>query len=178
MTRSIEFNGYHYTEVALERCRDIALGLDETGKNWHSHVLSPGCRLNPFPDLYAIVVEDNTDDVTYVASSDGFPEVDKELVKILHGDDILDADKIADDGSEGQESSTLLALVEDLDGRGVAWHHHMHFPDCVFNPRRGQWAISVEHGDGAVADESYAEEPVDVLRRIEVAYFSNLEAKS
>ena len=40
MDRVFDFNGYTYTEIALDRCRGLALGLNEQGKKWHSHVLS------------------------------------------------------------------------------------------------------------------------------------------
>ena len=177
INRSIEFDGRVLAEIDLGQCRELALGLIADGKEWHSHVLSPGCKLNPFQQSYAIIIEDDTDGTTYVAASDRFPEVDKELVKMLHGEDILDARKVETAGSGDPCNSTLLLLVRDLDKRHVAWHHHMHFPNCVFNPNPGNWSISVEFGESEVTDESYPEEPVDVLRELEVLYFRNLETR-
>lgn len=166
---------YEYSEIPIGDCYDLGAGLKAAGKTWHSHVLSPGCRFNPFPGAYAIIVEDSTEGVTYIARSVDFPEVDKQFVKMLHGDDILDEGKSHAGGAAGAVESKLLAHVVALDERGVPWHHHMNFPDCVFNPERGRWAISVESGTDGFSHESYDDEPVDVLREMEVRYFRNLE---
>jgi hypothetical protein len=165
---------YEYEEVALGSCLDLAMKLTGAQKKWHSHVLSPHCVLNPYPEQFAIVIEDDTDGVSYIAASDGFPEVDRELVKMLHGDDILDEAKSRLGGADVSIDSELLARVVELNDRGVPWHHHMNFPDCVFNQRKGKWAITVESGTGDIAYETYDHEPKEILREIEVLYFRNL----
>lgn len=166
-----------YKRVMLDACYDLAMGLKDAGKKWHSHVLSPRCAHNPYKESYAIVIEDDSDGVAYIAQSNGFPEVDKDLVKILHGDDILDASK-ATAGKDGVSiQSEMLKRLMEIDARGVAWHHHMNFPDCVFNPHKGKWAITVE-SDAGTFSEAYDDEPVDVLREVEVIYFRNLEQKA
>lgn len=173
--KSLEHNGISFRVITLEDCLAIASKLHESGKKWHSHVLSPqGCKHNPFPDCYAIVVEDDSDGIAYIAQGDDtFPEVDKVFVKLLHGDDILDASALVGKDTD----SLILDYVARLQGRGIKWHHHMHFPTCVFNPHPGEWSISIE-SDGAFMSEAFADEPVDVLRGVEVAYFSNLEKKT
>jgi len=165
-----------YRVIPLGECLGLAQALRAAGKRWHSHVLSPSCMHNPEPARYGLVIEDDTDRVAWLAHSPEFPEVDKDLVRMLHGDDILDASKAAG-GGEGVAASTLLPRLVALDARGPGWHHHMHFPDCVFNPHRGQWAISVEDGHGGMFSETYPAEPVDVLREVEVIYFRRFEAK-
>ncbi|MBT6119216.1 MAG: hypothetical protein HOH66_15245 [Rhodospirillaceae bacterium] len=165
---------YDYIETPLEDCYNLGAGLKAAGKTWHSHVLSPGCRFNPYAGAYAIIVEDSTAGATYIARSEDFPEVDKQFVKMLHGDDILDEGKSQAGGAGEAIESALLDQVVAFDARKVPWHHHMNFPDCVFNPEKGRWAISVESGDGDFAHESYDDEPVDVLREMEVRYFRNL----
>jgi hypothetical protein len=112
--------------------------------------------------------------VPYIASSLGFPEVDKHLVKVLHGDDILDPAKTAMTRDGAAASSDFIRRILDLDARGVAWHHHMHFPCIVLSPHRGHWTIAIESAEGSFS-ETYSVEPVDVLREIEVIYFQNLE---
>ena len=169
---TIQHRKITYRIVALDTCLDLAAGIGRAGRKWHSHVLSPGCDHNPFVDQYALVIEDDGDGIAYVAPSQGFPEADKDLVKILHGDDILDAKAVAPGGSGA--GSALLRRVRDLDARRVAWHHHMHFPGCVLSAHRGKWAISIESGEGSFS-EAYADEPIDVLRELEVLYFANLE---
>ena len=101
--------------------------------------------------------------------------MDKQFVKMLHGDDILDAGKVHGNGAGPAVESALLDEVVALDAQKTPWHHHMNFPDCVFNPEKGRWAISVESGSDGFSHESYDEEPVDVLREMEVRYFRNLE---
>jgi len=173
----VKFKGRHYTEVSMSKCREIALDLNAQGRNWHCHVLSPGCQLNPSKTKYAIIVENNSDNVIYYSVSKEFPELDKELVQLLHGEDILDADKAQTSKLNNELGSALILFVEKLDKQGVDWHHHMHFPSCVFNPFKGKWAITVEDGYGRVTDECYDNEPVDILRRLEVLYFRNLESE-
>lgn len=174
MTDDVELLSHRdiaYRIIPPDDCLALGSALHESGKKWHLHVLSPDCIHNPRPGCYGLVIEDDTDGVPYLAFSDKFPEVDKDLVKMLHGDDILDASKVSGVGGQEQPTSLLLAHVIGLDASGVEWHHHMHFPDCVFNPHPGQWSISVEDGKGGVFSETYDEEPGDILREIEVIYF-------
>ena len=166
--------GVTFTLVELESCLDLVHGLVAAGTRWHSHVLSPVCMHNPYPGEYALVIEDDSNAIAYLARSpDGFPAVDKTFVRMLHGDDIIDAAKSpATPGCAATSSPLLLRLLE-LDSRRVAWHHHMHFPACQLSPQRGRWAIVIESVEGSFA-EAYDDEPVDILQQIEVAYFDGL----
>lgn len=167
----IRHGAIDYKEIKLDACESLVSGLVGEHKPWHSHVLSPGCAFNPFDGRYAIVVEDDRDHVAYIAASDGFPDVDKLFVKILHGDDILDETVV--DRDVLLRGSDLLRRVDEIDGRRVKWHHHMNFPACQLNPHRGTWAITIESDEGTFS-ETYKDEPKDVLREIEVLYFRNL----
>lgn len=170
----LSFRGITYRQIALADCLDLGRALQAAGGAWHSHVLSPGCSHNPFDGHYAIVIEDDATGTPHIAEGGtAFPEVDKQLVKMLHGDDILDAAK-AVGGAEVAKSSRLLAHVMTLQEAGLPWHHHMHFPGCAFNPHPGRWAISVESPDCQFA-EAFAAEPVAILREVEVIYFGNLD---
>ncbi|MBZ0164673.1 MAG: hypothetical protein K8H74_18420 [Notoacmeibacter sp.] len=160
-----------YRIIPPDDCLGLGSALHASGKKWHLHVLSPDCIHNPEPGRYGLVIEDDSDGIAYLAFSDEFPEVDKDLVKILHGDDILDTSKVSSVGQERLPASALLARIIEFDASGAEWHHHMHFPDCVFNPHRGQWSISVEDGKGNVFSETYQDEPADILREVEVIYF-------
>ena len=160
-----------FHSIPMVECLALAQGLQAAGKEWHSHVLSPGCLHNPFPEAYAMVIENGSEGIAYMAEGAAtFPEVDKVLVKMLHGEDIIDATKLASD----PPPSLLLHNLSWLQERRVPWHHHMHFPTCVFNPHPGRWAISVEAPDISMS-EAYPDEPVEVLRQVEVLYFANLE---
>ncbi|WP_421699079.1 hypothetical protein [Ancylobacter sp.] len=177
MTEILTHGDITYRVIALEQCLPLVEGFVAAGTKWHSHVLSPGCAFNPYGELYAIVVEDDDAHVAYIAPSEGFPEVDKVFVKMLHGDDILDegAARTADPAEVA--GSALLKRLREIDARGVHWHHHMNFPACALNPHRGHWAITVE-SDAGTFSERYEDEPKAVLREIEVIYFRNLAARS
>jgi hypothetical protein len=172
LNKQIEHGGTTYEIIELETCMPRALQFQEQNKHWHSHVLSPGCAHNPYPEKYAIILEDDTLGKVFIALSDEFPEVDKELVKMLHGDDILSAEA----RSPTPLTSPFLERLRDIDEREVPWHHHMNFPTCAFNPVKGKWAITVESDEGVFHD-SFDDEPVDVLREVEVLYFRNLDKK-
>lgn len=157
----------------------IALGLRRAGKPWHSHVLAPGARCihNPYRHLFAAILEDTGARQAYICPSDVFPEVDRALVKLLHGDDIMDRSKTAAATGAPPPPSGLPGRVADIDARGVAWHHHMCFPGCVLSPTPERWTIDVESDEGEFA-ESFDGEPVDVLRELEVRYFAHIDAEA
>lgn len=170
----IDYRGLSFTVIPMDACVPTGERLAAAGKHWHSHVLSPGCVHNPFDGHYAVVVEDDAENITYIAEgTEAFPEADKVLVKMLHGDDILDP-AAAKGGSEAAKDSLLLAHILRLQEKGLRWHHHMHFPGCAFNPHPGKWSIGVE-SPGAFYAEAFDDEPVDTLREVEVIYFGNLE---
>ncbi|MDQ2068113.1 hypothetical protein Q9295_17205 [Xinfangfangia sp. CPCC 101601] len=167
---TVDVNGTNFRKIAMDDCLALVEGFQAAGKKWHSHVLSPICNHNPFAGCYAVVVEDDAEGVPYIAQGDAsFPEIDKAFVKMLHGDDILDAAAVTGDLPD----SLLVDHVRGLQARGAPWHHHMHFPTCAFNPHPGQWSISIE-AQGSFMSEAYADEPIDVLRQVEVYYFDNL----
>ena len=172
MPDALRLGGLAPRVIPIETCLERATQLARSGRRWHSHVLSPGCEHNPYPELYAVLIEDDTAGEAYLATSKTFPEVDKQLVKMLHGASVLD---MGAGGRVRPENSPLLTRLVDLQARGVRWHHHMCFPTCVLNPERGRWSIAVESDDGPFW-ESFIDEPLDVLREVEILYFRNLEA--
>ncbi|MHB8695155.1 MAG: hypothetical protein ACYDHH_28315 [Solirubrobacteraceae bacterium] len=157
----------------------IALGLRRAGKPWHSHVLAPGagCIHNPYHDLFAAVLEDSGARQAYICPSDVFPEVDRVMAKLLHGDDIMDRSKTAAATGAQLAPSGLPERVGGIDARGVAWHHHMCFPGCVLSPRPERWTIHIESDEGEFA-QSFDGEPVDVLRELEVLFFAHIDAEA
>lgn len=158
-----------YTVIPMERCIDLAEALRSASRRWHSHALWPGCVENPFPD-FGVVIEDPEAGTSYAAASEGFPEVDKQLVRMLHGNDILDPDRgVATTGET--VLSTTLDQARTAAAQGQAWHHHMCFPDCAFNREPGKWTMLLEVG-GDTSWESWDSEPVDVLWEFEILTFS------
>jgi hypothetical protein len=167
---------FSYTEIPLEDCLDLGTRLIEERNQVHIHVLSPDCKFNPEPSQYAFLIEDNTKGVTYLAFSASFPEVDKPLTKLLFGDSIMDAGSSRLGEKGFIERSRVLGRILELQNKGRQWHHHIHFPECVLNPQKGKWAISVEEDGqhGQVTVEIYEDKPIDIIREIEILYFNNL----
>ena len=159
-------------EITIEECRKKAKLWHAQKDSWHFHVLAPQCAFNTRRDNYALVLENRTDIRTYVVFSESeFVKVSQELVKLLHGDRILDKDEAK--ASRGSEKiQAVLRRARELNQRNLAWHHHMLFPDCVFNKHSGKWNIVFEDKqDESVVEIVYDVEPVDDLRLIEVLYF-------
>ncbi len=176
MTKIIEHLQLTYHEIPMEQVIPLALGFIAGGKQWHSHAISPGCHFNPWPDCYAVVLEDNSDNIAYISPSETFPEADKQLVRLLHGDDILNPDIRFDDGDISRQSSLLQQVIR-INQQGIRWHHHMNFPQCLMTPQTRRWMITVESAHG-VFQEDYDEEPKEILRQLEVLYFSHPERQS
>jgi len=144
----------------------------DEGKRWHFHSLAPGCAFNSQRDHYALVLENRTEgQTTIIYSSEEFSEISQELVKMLHGKSILDREQDRD-ASNNEMFRQIMQRARDLQQKGIAWHHHMLFPDCIFNQHRGKWNIVFESGeDEGIVEVLYDEEPTADLRTIEVAYF-------
>lgn len=167
------FNEVNYTLIPVDDCVALGQKLHENGGRWHIHVFPPDCQYNPFASQYAMVIEDDDNNISYIARSDTFPEADKVLVKLLHGDDITDA-KHGACCDQALADEPILLFIESLETKKEAWHHHMFFPSCDLNPEAGRWTIVVESAldDFIVA---FDDEPVAVLGVIESIFFASLE---
>jgi len=175
MNKILQHNHISFNVIELQSCLDLALDLQKGGQAWHSHVLPPGCMHNPHEDHYALVIEDDTRGQAYIAPSDDFPQIDKQLVRMLHGDDILATVAITESDQSKITASHLLKKLHKLHQDGQDWHHHMCFPKCIFNPDPGRWSIIVEAENTPYFHESYEDEPVAILRQIELLFFGKLE---
>lgn len=161
--------GISFHEIPMEACVDLAKSLKAESHRWHSHAIWPGCVESPYPD-YAVVIEDSESGRSFISASETFPEVDKVLVRMLHGDDILDPGR--SHGATGAPiESKVLDKVRAAVAKGASWHHHMCFPDCIFNRVPGKWTILVESDDHACW-EAWDTEPTDVLWELEILCFS------
>ena len=159
-------------ETTIEAVRRKARSWQAQGKAWHFHMLTPGCVFNEHQDRHAFVLENTTDGETYVVYSDEpYLEADRELVMMLHGDRILDRDEGATDSGR-EDMQAVLQRAKELNRNGLFWHHHMLFPDCVFNAHKGKWNIFFEDEDrDEVIEVLYDEEPVGDLRRVEILFW-------
>ena len=174
--KTLKHNGITYTEIESDSCVAFGTSLHEAGKKWHIHVLPPACPYNPYAKFYAMVIEDDSEGRAYISPSEAFPEADRVLVQLLHGEDVLQSASHDEHCEHALVSSPLLDRVRRLSNEGTHWHHHMHFPECVINPHPGQWTLSIDT-ENEQFTEIYADEPFDVLRELEVIHFAELDGK-
>ncbi len=165
-------------EISVDQVREEAKRLQQEGAGWHFHVLYPGCIFNTQTQIYAFVLEDRTSDTTYVTySKNGFVELSRELLKLHYGDNILERQVSKDNRTT--QSSVLLDTCEIFKKNHTPWHHHMLFPDCVFNRYQGKWSIVLENDEEhSVLQEQYEEEPLDILQKLEISYFEKGSKKA
>lgn len=161
---------FHFEVVDEAGIVAAATAAHESRQAWHFHVLAPGCTFSPRPGAYTFLLELTEAGRALCAFYDDKPTaVNKQLLPLLHGADAL-ADKPAGAGlAEADEA--LLAAIEAAARTGTRWHHHMMFPACGLNRSEGHWRLFVEIDGSAPMIRDYADEPAQMLNRIERLYF-------
>lgn len=161
-------------QVSLENIQQAAKKLANTDKDWHFHILTPECQLNDQPK-YALILENTSENQFLVHYSDEpAMDVGQQLVKLLHGDDV-----VGDTGVEESQSTpssdkvkTILDKAEKMNQTGQFWHHHMLFPECKFNRHQGRWTIIFEDQDtGEVLESVSEDEPKSDLKLIKSLFY-------
>lgn len=152
----------------LEKARE----LSKNKKSWHFHILTPECIFNK-EDKYALILENSTDGESYVHySKKAEMRTGEKLVKLLHGKDVVDK---KDNKEKKNPSKTILKIVKrakELIDKGQYWHHHMLFPDCIFNKHKGKWTIIFEDQENNEVLESVTDhEPKEDLKLIEPLFY-------
>ncbi len=165
------------TDVSAERLLEIGRELHADGERWHNHVLSADCELNPRTQP-AMVVEASDRDVVYVTYSDEpMMDVGRALATMVHGDDPLERGADGAAQADLQPDSPMVAEMMErarsLSDRGQHWHHHVLFPECVFNPHPGAWTLVFEDPETLETLESVTpERPAHDIRVTETLFFS------
>ena len=149
-------------------------------KTWHFHILTPECQLNE-SGSYALVLENTTDQNVYVCySKEPYMNEGKQLVKLLHGDDVVDENEEKSKNKVTQSSETVVEILDRakiLHSQGISWHHHMLFPGCKFNKYSKKWVILFEDKLNGELIESVTEnEPKDDLKLIETLFYQQEKA--
>ena len=160
-------------KASIEKIVELAEKWQAEGKAWHFHMLTPGCMFNDISDKHAFVLENCSDKETYVTYSDErYMQQGKHLVKLLHGENITTSDQ----SSAKSPSSTVQEIVkraESLNSKGLTWHHHMLFPNCIFNKQAGKWNIVFEDSEsGELLEATYDSEPKSDLSSVEELYYA------
>lgn len=165
-------------KATIDQIKQKAKELSSTGKKWHFHILTPECQLND-KDNYALVLENTTDNESFICrSKEPYMNVGKELVKLLHGDNVVKDDnqetKVTEPSPQVQE---ILKRAKQLNSAGESWHHHMLFPDCMFNEHQGKWTIIFEDKEAREVIESITDdEPKEDLQHIETLFYQQKKA--
>ena len=160
-------------ETDIDQIMHTAEECVQQSKLWHFHMLTPDCMFNKQDGKHAFVLEDCTDKITYVAYSDTrYMEQGKQLVQKLHGDSIVEA--VASNNPPANQSMVaILQRARDLNAKEIHWHHHMLFPNCIYNPHPEKWCIVFEDKEtGRLIEATYEQEPSADLRAIEVEYYA------
>lgn len=158
-------------EITIEEARQKARELEENQRKWHFHVLFPGCVFNESEEKNALVMEDRTSDVTYVVYSDqSMTTFGNELMRNYFSEIYPDHEDMESGGKYSDHE--ILDQCRRLQQEGTAWHHHMLYPDCIFNDHKGKWNLVFESREaGLYLNETSEEEPLDILQQLEFAYF-------
>ena len=158
-------------KTSIKQIKKIAQDLSKNKKSWHFHILTPTCHLST-TNKYALIVENTTDKKTYVCySNEPYMGIGEIFVKLLHGDDVVQdkAEELNDPSSTIKE---LFKRAKKLNQQGKFWHHHMLFPDCVFNDT-GKWLILFEDQEkGEVLKNISDNEPKSDLKHIETMFYN------
>ena len=159
-------------ETTIENLVEIARRLQDEGKPWHFHMLTPDCVLNKRKDKYAFILEDESNRETYIVYSyKRHMDTGKELVKLLYGKGILENEPTPTTPGKGMKA--ILEKAAQLTKNDLPWHHHILFPKCIFNKHPGKWTIIFEESEEGRSMESVTEhEPIEDVKKLEILYYS------
>ena len=159
-------------EITIQEARQKAELWSAQRISWHFHMMPPDCVLNKERNEHALVLENETDNKIYVVYSDkALVDLDREFVQIRFGEQILSGGE--EHGiSHNKTMQKILQKSASLNNRKVLWHHHILFPDCLYNEHKGKWVILFENvAENEIMEAVYDTKPEDDLRRIEVLFF-------
>lgn len=160
-------------KATIEEIKKIAQDYAIKGMKWHFHILTPECQLNDVKE-YALILENAVDEKVYVCfSSTPYMSIGKELVQLLHGNDVLKGSEEKKEYPPSSQVKKLLERAQSSTDKGIFWHHHMLFPYCKFNNNKGKWKILFEDKENNEVIESISEnEPKGDLQHIEALFYN------
>ena len=155
-------------ETSAEQILAKAVELSRAKTKWHFHMLSPNCVFNTAKERHALILESS--DEVYLSYSFENTEAGKTLVKLLHGNKILE-EKQKEKNLENSAVSEIVKKARELNEKKIPWHHHFLFPECVFNTEKPLWKIIFE-SKGEFLETSFTKDPKDDLGRIELLFYA------
>jgi hypothetical protein len=153
----------------------IAQKLNKEGKKWHFHILSPGCIFNKNKQ-FALILEDSENDKQYIyLSLKKAVDTGQKLVELLHGKGVSKNKKTKQGkGMVSSKVQEIVAKAKELNNKGIAWHHHLLFPDCIFNTDPRYYTLVFEDPlNKKVIKDISKEEPKEALQLIESLLFAH-----
>ena len=166
-------------ESTLDEIMGYAYDFVAQKESWHFHILTPECMLNN-TGRYALIIENTISGKSSVCYSDEpYMDVGKELVKLLHGDDVVSEEtKDSNTTESSQAVQDIITRVRSLNEQGVSWHHHMLFPGCRFNNHSDMWVIVFEDKEtGEIVESVTSREPKSDLVQIESLFYVQKKAE-
>jgi hypothetical protein len=162
-------------EASIEEVVETAKKLQEEGRKWHFHLLTPDCVFNKRKDKHAFVLEnESTGETLIVYSYKTYKPQGRELAKLLYGKGIFDEPKgEAQSHPSGKSMQEILENARRLKREDRPWHHHVLPPNCIFNKHRGKWEIIFEDNEeGRSLSSVTSHEPKEDLKKIEILFYS------
>lgn len=149
--------------------------LVKEGKKWHFHILAPGCVFNK-NKIFALILEDTEKKTQMVHFSFKRPsKTGQMLVELLHGKGISKAEKKLWKVKSDLVSPKVMKMIErakELNLKGFSWHHHLLFPECIFNEDSRYWTLIFEDPiNGEVIKDKSKSEPKKALKKIEPLFY-------
>src|SRR3972149_2819094 len=157
-------------KVTVKEIIKTAERLKKQERKWHFHILTPGCSFNK-DKRFALILENASDTEQFVHFSLKKPaKTGQKLVEMLHG--VNTKTPSARSTRSGLKLSPKVnQMVEraiELNNKGFAWHHHLLFPDCIFNKDSRYWTLVFEDPlNGEVIEEMSKDKPIPALQQIE-----------
>jgi len=163
----------------VEGIRVLARQFSQAGKAWHFHILTPDCMLND-TGMYALILENTTDHTEQaVYSEEPYMGIGEELVKLLHGSDVVRAESDSNPIPPSAQVSEMLVRAKALSAKGIFWHHHMLFPGCKYNTHGNNYVLIFEDAETGKKLESISEsEPKADLQYIESLFYAQKNSGS
>ena len=164
-------------QVEPEKLLEIARQLAGNGERFHNHVLSADCELNDRRQCALILEASDRNQVFVTYSDEPMMDVGRALASLVHGADALEGSINENQEGDPQPDSPIVGEMmrraRDLVARGVHWHHHILFPECVFNPHPGSWTIVFEDpGNGETLQSVTPDKPTKDIQITETLFFS------
>ena len=159
-------------EITIAEFTEKIRHYHKRGFRWHFHMLTPNCIFNENKDKHAFFLENESGGEQFaVHSKTEMLEQGKAALKLLYSEEVFEETE-ADEG-ENPNFQLILERAEALNAKGVAWHHHLLFPNCVFNEQKGKWGILFEDSEtGKIIKFFSRTQPKKKLEKIERLFYA------